>query len=102
MNAHAKLLAAIQLLGEQLERMALPEDAGEMLDVVLQRQQLLEAYLAGTAAVDIDTSVIHEVLAGNARLLSTTQEAHSDAGEALSAAMVGRNAVTAYLDSEVP
>ena len=102
MTTRSKLVTAIRLLGDELEGMVLPTDAGDMLDLVQQRQQLLEAYLAGTAPADIDAAVIQEVLADNRRLLRNTREAHREAGDALSAAMVGRNAVTAYLEAEVP
>lgn len=98
MIASQQVVQAIRNLTEQLRELPLPEKTEEVTALVVQQQQLLEAYIQSAGSGRIDHKLIRDVMRENHRLLAMTKQAHTDAAEELDALALGRSAISAYQD----
>ena len=96
MSSQCQLAGTIGTLTKKLAEMSLPEDTDEVVELVKQQQQLLEAYVCSTASVHIDPILIRGVLAENHQLFAKARQAHIIAANELDALTVARSALTAY------
>lgn len=96
MNSNGQLLAAIKRITLELGQLSLPDDAHELVELVVQQQQLLEAYIRFSRAEPLDRELIQDVMVEHEKLLSRTQLAHSEASRELEVLTQGRSAISAY------
>jgi len=96
MNSNGQILAAIRQITLGLGELSLPDDANELVELVLQQQKLLEAYIRSAGAEEIDRELIQEVLVEHEKLLSRTRLAHSEVSKELGVLTQGRSAISAY------
>ena len=100
MSSPHRVAIAIRNLGQQLAELVLPEETDEAMTLVLQQQQLLEAYARSTPPNDIDYQLIREVSSENQRLIGRVKQAHRKAAQELDALARSRSAVSAYAGNQ--
>ena len=100
MNSNGQLLAAIERITLELDELSLPDESRELVELVVQQQQLLEAYVRCSLPKTIDRELIHRVMAAHQNLKHRTQVAHGEASKELEALTQGRSASSAYTNVE--